>query len=124
MEEYKILEMHAYIPDCQVNGTLTVNSPVTASKPTWMVCSKSEGRDISGRSFSFFLFATAEEQKQITQIKQIFMQSKLVNYSLSRKGDVWREMLTLVSTRKDGAQTDFLVFLFRSHWKWFRGVIH
>lgn len=36
---------------------LTVNSPVTASKPTWMVCSKSEGRDISGRSFSFFLFA-------------------------------------------------------------------
>jgi len=31
--------------------TLTVNSPVTASKPTWMVCSKSDGREISGRSF-------------------------------------------------------------------------
>lgn len=29
---------------------LTVNSPVTASNPTWMVCSKSEGREISGRS--------------------------------------------------------------------------
>lgn len=35
--------------------TLTVNSPVTASKPTWMVCSKSDGREISGRSF--FLLA-------------------------------------------------------------------
>lgn len=42
---------------------LTVNSPVTASKPTWMVCSKSEGRDISGRSFSFFLFAARDKGK-------------------------------------------------------------
>lgn len=42
---------------------LTVNSPVTASKPTWIVCSKSEGRDISGRSFSFFLFATKRCKK-------------------------------------------------------------
>lgn len=35
----------------------TVNSPVTASNPTWMVCSKSEGEEISGLSLSrsFFL---------------------------------------------------------------------
>lgn len=43
----------------------TVNSPVTASKPTWMVCSKSEGREISGRSFSFFLFAVQGEMKAL-----------------------------------------------------------
>lgn len=40
-----------------IQRLLTVNSPVTASNPTWMVCSKSEGREISGRSFSFFLLA-------------------------------------------------------------------
>lgn len=39
---------------------LTVNSPVTASKPTWMVCSKSDGREISGRSF----FLLAERQTE------------------------------------------------------------
>lgn len=39
---------------------LTVNSPVTASNPTWIVCSKSEGREISGRSFSFFLLARSK----------------------------------------------------------------
>lgn len=33
-----------------------------------MVCSKSEGRDISGRSFSFFLFATGDREKQITNL--------------------------------------------------------
>lgn len=52
-----------YMPDHRVKAILTVNSPVTASKPTWMVCSKSEGRDISGRSFSFFLFAKGDWQK-------------------------------------------------------------
>lgn len=38
-------------------GKRTVNSPVTASNPTWMVCSKSDGEEISGRSLSrsFFL---------------------------------------------------------------------
>lgn len=39
---------------------LTVNSPVTASNPTWIVCSKSDGREISGRSFSFFLLARSK----------------------------------------------------------------
>lgn len=56
------------MPDSQAKEILTVNSPVTASKPTWMVCSKSEGRDISGRSFSFFLFATGDREKQITNL--------------------------------------------------------
>lgn len=51
---------------------LTVNSPVTASKPTWIVCSKSEGRDISGRSFSFFLFATKRCKKNITHLAKKF----------------------------------------------------
>lgn len=32
-----------------------MNSPVTASNPTWMVCSKSEGEEISGRCLSIFL---------------------------------------------------------------------
>ena len=41
----------------KIRSLLTVNSPVTASNPTWIVCSKSEGREISGRSFSFFLLA-------------------------------------------------------------------
>lgn len=43
---------------------LTVNSPVTASKPTWMVCSKSEGEEISGLSLSrsFFLPAVGKGQ--------------------------------------------------------------
>lgn len=42
---------------CSNRRELTVNSPVTASKPTCMVCSKSEGGEISGRSLSrsFFL---------------------------------------------------------------------
>lgn len=35
---------------------LTVNSPVTASKPTWMVCSKSDGDEISGLSLSLSFF--------------------------------------------------------------------
>lgn len=39
-----------------------------------------------------------------------------------RKGDVGK-ILTLVSPRENGAQADFLVFLLRSHWKWFGGVI-
>lgn len=50
-------------PKPQRLGELTVNSPVTASKPTWIVCSKSEGRDISGRSFSFFLLAVEQRNK-------------------------------------------------------------
>lgn len=56
------------LPDWKnASEILTVNSPVTASKPTWMVCSKSEGRDISGRSFSFFLFAEEHQKRdQIT----------------------------------------------------------
>jgi len=42
---------------------LTVNSPVTESKPTWMVCSKSEGEEISGLSLSrsFFLPPAGEK---------------------------------------------------------------
>lgn len=36
--------------------TRTVNSPVTASNPTWMVCSKSEGEEISGLSLSRSFF--------------------------------------------------------------------
>lgn len=47
--------------------SLTVNSPVTASNPTWIVCSKSEGREISGRSFSFFLLARGDNNKNIHQ---------------------------------------------------------
>lgn len=35
---------------------LTVNSPVCGSKPTWTVCSKFDGGDMIGRSFSFFVF--------------------------------------------------------------------
>ena len=41
--------------------TLTVNSPVTASKPTWMVCSKSEGEEISGLSLSRSFFLPPKE---------------------------------------------------------------
>lgn len=44
----------------------TVNSPVTASKPTWMVCSKSEGDEISGLSLSrSFFFPASGKNKQI-----------------------------------------------------------
>lgn len=41
---------------------LTVNSPVTASKPTCMVCSKSEGGEISGRSLSRSFFLPPEKK--------------------------------------------------------------
>lgn len=40
------------------------------------------------------------------------------------EGDTWTKILTLVSPGEDGAQADLLVFLFGSHWKWFRCVIH
>lgn len=53
--------------------SLTVNSPVTASNPTWIVCSKSEGREISGRSFSFFLLARGDNRN----IHQSFKNSDL-----------------------------------------------
>lgn len=43
-----------------------MNSPVTASKPTWMVCSKSEGREISGRSF----FLLAEREKGVRERRE------------------------------------------------------
>ena len=41
-----------------------MNSPVTASKPTWMVCSKSDGEEISGLSLSrsFFLPPAGKSQ--------------------------------------------------------------
>lgn len=42
-----------------------------------MVCSKSEGRDISGRSFSFFLFAARDKGKMIW--------SRLIRKSLKKK---------------------------------------
>lgn len=114
--------------DREVKRILTVNSPVTASKPTWMVCSKSEGRDISGRSFSFFLFAAGGEQKLMPLPRVILLHSKLGKLGASgarweREGDLRREMLTLVSPGEDGAQADFLVLLFGSHWKRFGGVI-
>lgn len=43
-----------------------MNSPVTASKPTWIVCSKSEGEEISGLSLSrsFFLPPVGEVKGQ------------------------------------------------------------
>lgn len=43
---------------------LTVNSPVTASKPTCMVCSKSEGGEISGRSLSRSFFLPPKKKKK------------------------------------------------------------
>lgn len=51
---------------------LTVNSPVTASKPTCMVCSKSEGGEISGRSLSrsFFLPPEKEQNKDVDVITE------------------------------------------------------
>lgn len=41
--------------------SLTVNSPVTESKPTCIVCSKSEGLEISGRSLSLSFFLPSTE---------------------------------------------------------------
>lgn len=44
---------------------LTVNSPVTASKPTCMVCSKSEGGEISGLSLSLSFFLPPESKHML-----------------------------------------------------------
>lgn len=50
-----------------------MNSPVTASKPTWMVCSKSEGEEISGRSLSrsFFLPPAGERSRVINAMQRL-----------------------------------------------------
>lgn len=49
---------------------LTVNSPVTASKPTCMVCSKSEGGEISGRSLSRSFFRPPERNQNLIRFTQ------------------------------------------------------
>ena len=41
---------------------LTLNSPGTASKPVWIMCSKSERREISGHSF-FCLFSSLQKKQ-------------------------------------------------------------
>lgn len=47
--------------------SLTVNSPVTESKPTCMVCSKSEGLEISGRSLSLSFFLPSTERMAVVR---------------------------------------------------------
>lgn len=58
---------------------LTVNSPVTASKPTCMVCSKSEGGEISGRSLSRSFFRPPERNQTLIRITQLHKNDFKVN---------------------------------------------
>ena len=65
-------------------GILTVNSPVTASKPTWMVCSKSDGGEISGLSFSFFLLPEKDIQRSTEQrFKVLLSPFNIINPSIT-----------------------------------------
>lgn len=85
-------------------GKLTVNSPVTASKPTWMVCSKSDGGEISGRSFSFFLLPRGHgggERKIISLNKAIygiyyfvFFLKLIRNEVIAEESLFWEQWLT------------------------------
>lgn len=56
-----------------------------------MVCSKSEGRDISGRSFSFFLFAARDKGKMICSrlIRRSLKKTKQKTFIHQCKADGW-----------------------------------
>ena len=94
----------------RAENKLTVNSPVTASKPTWMVCSKSEGGEISGRSLSLSFFLPPEifcafiYFVQAVKVNPSFHQmffACVLRGTLAHEGHVFLTRLTFLSTGKD-----------------------
>ena len=48
--------------------SLTVNSPVWGSKPTWMVCSKFEGGEMTGLSLGLYTLPPANTPQQFEKV--------------------------------------------------------
>lgn len=96
---------------------LTVNSPVTASNPTCMVCSKSDGGEISGRSLSLSFFLPPES-KHILIDNNTKITSKLHIF-------FWCQMfcLTFFSPREDWEDLVARCLLLRYRRQRFRAVV-